>query len=75
MGDLKFAARDQNLNTLYRKQLERFASSTCEIKISSFGLTLALCDLSHFRTPSHQFAEFLELWQVLAWMPISPYFA
>ena len=53
MGDLKFAARDQNLNTVYLKQPERFASSTCEIKIFSFGLTLALRDLSHFRTPRH----------------------
>ena len=32
VGDLKFVARDQNLNTFYLKQLMRFASSTCETK-------------------------------------------
>ena len=51
MGNLKFAARDQNLDNL--KQLERVASSTCEPKIPSFGLTSALRDLSHFQTPHH----------------------
>lgn len=57
-------SRDQNLHTRYLKQLECVASSTCETKILSFGLTPALRELLHLRTS-----------QVLACMPISPRFA